>query len=452
MKLHPREFTAEPNNPFANDQLGRRAQVTSFCQMLIGAEGHAVVSLDGPWGSGKTAFVKMCAAHLRSSEVQETRPVRVIEFNAWHQGHTGNPLVDLVSAISAEISDPSKRLIQTAIKLIAGGASQMIRAASGGALDLGALTDDKNQELTAAWEQTEQGRNEFQSQLGAAAKSDGLILLIDELDRCKPTYALELLSTVRHLFDVPGVIVVLAINRAELAHSVQSVYGPNFSADHYLRRFADLHVQLLRPTQPALIPLFQQLIGQAGESSLGYRGIWEMLSLVGEAQGCGLRDIQQAAHHYSAVIATYGTTPLRDPNNLRYSIAALIAFRALDRNSYQSMTKGQIDGFQAIAAVRQSLTPMGASQPSVADKDVKDLEAILFDFASITQLDINEFPPPDLKEDDFLREYQSAIGSDDGNPAEVFRTYKSWKDAMYWLSSPESVKAITIRIDMLSTA
>ncbi|MDE0699630.1 MAG: P-loop NTPase fold protein [Acidimicrobiaceae bacterium] len=451
MKLHPREFTAEPNNPFANDQLGRRAQVTSFCQMLIGAEGHAVVSLDGPWGSGKTAFVKMCAAHLRSSEVQETRPVRVIEFNAWHQGHTGNPLVDLVSAISAEISDPSKRLIQTAIKLIAGGASQMIRAASGGALDLGALTDDKNQELTAAWEQTEQGRNEFQSQLGAAAKSDGLILLIDELDRCKPTYALELLSTVRHLFDVPGVIVVLAINRAELAHSVQSVYGPNFSADHYLRRFADLHAQLLPPDQPERYEFFKHLQRDIGESSLGERGIWETLALVGEPDGCGLRDIQQAAHHYSTVLAASTTSGANSHGNLSYTIAILIVLRALDRNSYQAMAAGQLDGFQAMATVRKALTPASASQPSVADRELWDLEAAIFGFSSITQRGVKESYSPVTEEHDFAHSYVSATGIDAGNPAHVFRRYQDWNQAMSWLS-PERAMTITAAIDMFSPA
>ena len=181
-------------------------------------------------------------------------------------------------------------MIQTALKLVLGVVSRALKAGTGGLVDLEALAGDESLELTDAWEQTETGRKHFQEQLKAAAEPCGLILLIDELDRCKPTYALELLSTVRHLFDVPGVVVVLAINRAELAHSVQSVYGPDFSADRYLRRFADLHARLLPPAQPELIPLFQQLRDEIGEDSLGDRGIWEMLSLAGEAEGCGLRD------------------------------------------------------------------------------------------------------------------------------------------------------------------
>ena len=105
------------------------------------------------------------------------------------------------------------------------------------------LVGDKGQDLTTTWKEAEQGTVQFREQLAkAATEADRpLIVLIDELDRCHPSYALELLATVRHLFNVDGVVVVLAINRAELAHSVQSIYGPDFSADRYLRRFADLH-------------------------------------------------------------------------------------------------------------------------------------------------------------------------------------------------------------------
>ena len=51
----------------------------------------------------------------------------------------------------------------------------------------------------------------------------GVVVCVDELDRCRPDYALSLLEVTRHLFDVPGVVVLLVINRSELAHSVKSI-------------------------------------------------------------------------------------------------------------------------------------------------------------------------------------------------------------------------------------
>ena len=98
VRLHPNEFEADPKDPFKHDKLSRRQHVEAFCSVLSGIEGPAVVLLDAPWGSGKTAFVRMCSAFLQS------RDVRVVEFNAWRQQYTQRPLVDLVAAISVRVS------------------------------------------------------------------------------------------------------------------------------------------------------------------------------------------------------------------------------------------------------------------------------------------------------------------------------------------------------------
>lgn len=454
MRLRPPEFMAEPDDPFASDLLGRRQYVEGFCRMLLGIEGHAVISLEGAWGSGKSAFARMCAAYLRSEESQETRQVRVVEFNAWQQGHTGSPLVDLVSAISPEVDDKTKKaLFEAVLKVGTRVVTRLVRAGTSGLVDLGELIDDESQDMTTAWNEAEQGTKLFQTQLeNAATQADGpLVVLIDELDRCQPSYALELLATVRHLFDVDGVIVVLAINRAELLHSVQSIYGPDFSADHYLRRFSDLHTQLLPLGEPELTPFFQQLLNETDLRSHTGSEILKMLWLIGKVEGCGLRDIQQATYHYGAVMASFSS--VKDPSTLegiRMTSAALIVFRALDRDAYQSIATGQIDGFQAMAAARKSLTPNGANRPSVDDEDLRWLEAIVFGFASITRLAIDGDWSPPREEDDFTQKYQAAIGSEGGEPDWIFRKFELWDRNTTWLHSPGSVQTITQPIDMLS--
>ncbi|WP_310621414.1 KAP family P-loop NTPase fold protein [Flexibacterium corallicola] len=66
-----------------------------------------------------------------------------------------------------------------------------------------------------------------------------LFVLIDELDRCRPTYAIELLERVKHLFSIPDVVFVLATNTEQLCHSINAVYGGNFDSKIYLQRFFD---------------------------------------------------------------------------------------------------------------------------------------------------------------------------------------------------------------------
>lgn len=62
-------------------------------------------------------------------------------------------------------------------------------------------------------------------------------VFIDELDRCRPTYAIAMLERIKHLFDVTGIVFVLATDTDQLAHSINAVYGENFDSKQYLQRF-----------------------------------------------------------------------------------------------------------------------------------------------------------------------------------------------------------------------
>ncbi|MEA1843745.1 MULTISPECIES: KAP family P-loop NTPase fold protein [Agrobacterium] len=62
-------------------------------------------------------------------------------------------------------------------------------------------------------------------------------VFIDELDRCRPTYAISLLERIKHLFDVDGMTFVMATDTEQLSHSINNVYGNNFDSKQYLQRF-----------------------------------------------------------------------------------------------------------------------------------------------------------------------------------------------------------------------
>ena len=66
-----------------------------------------------------------------------------------------------------------------------------------------------------------------------------IIIFIDELDRCNPQYAVKLLERIKHYFNHPKVVFVISYNKAELQHSIKTLYGSEFSADKYLERFFD---------------------------------------------------------------------------------------------------------------------------------------------------------------------------------------------------------------------
>jgi hypothetical protein len=73
-----------------------------------------------------------------------------------------------------------------------------------------------------------------------------LFVFVDELDRCRPDYAIRLLEGVKHLFDAQGVCFVFSTNLVQLAASARGVYGGDFDASRYLQRFFAFQFQLPR--------------------------------------------------------------------------------------------------------------------------------------------------------------------------------------------------------------
>ncbi|WP_088184069.1 KAP family P-loop NTPase fold protein [Sphingobium sp. Z007] len=88
-----------------------------------------------------------------------------------------------------------------------------------------------------------------------------IYIVIDELDRCRPTYAIKLLEEIKHLFDVPGLVFVLGLHGEQLAHSVSGAYGATFDGQSYLRRFFNRQYAL---AEPELGTLLQKLCENAG--------------------------------------------------------------------------------------------------------------------------------------------------------------------------------------------
>lgn len=80
-----------------------------------------------------------------------------------------------------------------------------------------------------------------------------VFVFIDELDRCRPTFAIELLETVKHLFDVTEFIFVIATDTEQLEHSIKAIYGSGFDARNYLSRFFSEKVLLPRNSMESML-------------------------------------------------------------------------------------------------------------------------------------------------------------------------------------------------------
>lgn len=90
-------------------------------------------------------------------------------------------------------------------------------------------------------------KEDFKDALKNISKDKKLIVFVDELDRCRPLYAIETLEAVKHFFSVPNVIFVLSVDIEQLSHSIATVYGQNMDSVGYLMRFIDLQFRIPEP-------------------------------------------------------------------------------------------------------------------------------------------------------------------------------------------------------------
>ncbi len=117
--------------------------------------------------------------------------------------------------------------------------------------DAGDLASEKELDLFVMYRLRSETLNEIKDSLNKLAKDEyfktngkRFVILVDELDRCRPTYAIELLEAVKHFFSAPNVVFVLGVCKPQLEHSIKAVYGSTFDAGLYLQRFFHLTYEL----------------------------------------------------------------------------------------------------------------------------------------------------------------------------------------------------------------
>ncbi|OCJ61186.1 hypothetical protein A6U96_13930 [Agrobacterium tumefaciens] len=292
-------MTTETDN-WKDDLLNRKADGELIYRLLVnryqentkaGKRGSYVINVDAQWGQGKTFLI-----NGMYRDALKDHPAILI--NAWEHDFVDDPYSIVVGALdryfkSIESSLPKsvkekfvegirkfrnnfatvaiatgKEVGKTLLKKAISDGGEGIAAAFEGegnsksaddksttaevidavGVGVAALTDqaiDKYaQQRLDDLNKTTNSIDNFKTNLGALIKTIStldkklpFIIFIDELDRCRPTYSIQMLERIKHLFDVDGLVFVIATDSDQLAHAINAVYGSNFDSKQYLQRF-----------------------------------------------------------------------------------------------------------------------------------------------------------------------------------------------------------------------
>ncbi len=275
----------EENDPWARDKLNRKEVAEYLTPVIASIRQPFVISLHSEYGTGKSFFLESWKRDL------ENQGFKVALFNAWETDFSKDALSAFMASMKKQLAkdDQTKRKFQELAKKAGGFArSKLLPVVTKGIArklvgdegikevlgdfdnfgikeeEIASLLSASAVEALAAQEASENSMKSFKEFLEKIAKDisdlppehlsnqlwenkedrQRLIILVDELDRCRPTYAVEVLECIKHLFAVEGIVFVLAIDDEQMRNAISSVYGQGLDGDGYLRKFIDWRFKL----------------------------------------------------------------------------------------------------------------------------------------------------------------------------------------------------------------
>ena len=258
------------------DEFKRKPIAENIIRLLTSPIDLSPMVIDGGWGTGKTEF---CQKLIRL--MQEQHPdYRPVYIDAFRSDHSGEPLLallaEIIKACTPEGSD--EKLIEEhkdRIRRITKAAGFLMKTVAKAAVGhvLKQNTDDLAEELQQIMNDDQEARSVAETVTDTAniianhtidvtveallkeqieaeknletlkscmkelAEDKPIILFIDELDRCRPDYAVDMLEVIKHVFDIENVKVVLVTNTKQLCAAINHRYGAEVDAQKYLDKF-----------------------------------------------------------------------------------------------------------------------------------------------------------------------------------------------------------------------
>lgn len=272
MKLVTPHLTVEDSEGFTQDALQREKFGNALFNLVNRSTGELVISLDGKWGEGKTTFVKMWQGLLKKNSIPS------VYIDAFKNDYTDDPFISIASAITSYMDeharDSQKSLkfkevaTKVGVRLLSWTAKIGVKAATLGVIeavdiaDLSKAADDVASDTAEAVSDLVKERLSMHSKEVALMdsfrtllselptnlkgnQSGRLVIVIDELDRCKPSFAVEFLEKIKHLFSVTNVVFLLVMHKQQLEEAIKCVYGSTIDAHTYLQKF--IHIETTLP-------------------------------------------------------------------------------------------------------------------------------------------------------------------------------------------------------------
>lgn len=241
------------------DEFNRVGIATNLIKLLTSPIDISPMVIDGDWGTGKTEFGQKLIHKFKAAH----QNYQLVYVDAFQADHANDPLMTILAEVAALIPEGEKKegFFQKAIPVARYGLQTAGKALVGHVLKENAddiadglekhLQDAANKAIDASvmavlkdHEKAKQNLKALQSTLAELAKDAPIVIFIDELDRCRPDFAVQMLEVIKHTFDVENVKFVLVTNTKQLRAAINHSYGQHVDAQRYLDKFLKFSARL----------------------------------------------------------------------------------------------------------------------------------------------------------------------------------------------------------------
>lgn len=280
--------------------------------------------IDGHWGTGKTEF---CHKLMGKFEAEHEH-YRLLYIDAFQADHADNPLLTILAEVLSLLPDGEQKqslrekvvpVVRYGIKTVfKAGVSHLLRENADDIADglEEHLQDAANKAIDASvmamlkdHERSQENLKALQTVLAEVAEESPIVIFIDELDRCRPDFSVQMLEVIKHTFHVVNVKFVLITNTAQLRAAINHSYGPDVDAQRYLDKFLKFSFCL-----PNFIP------GNSSEKTLASVEHFNNLVDVSPVlKDTDLNDFNNGVHGFTTTLISHNQLSLRETETfIRY--------------------------------------------------------------------------------------------------------------------------------------
>ena len=231
----------DKQKPFSSDCFGRKEFADNLLKLIKNQVDYEsrVIAIKADFGLGKTFFAKEFEKFMREhlENAQDSPKIYPHYVNIWKENYTNEPLLALLYELEkiankyqgktiarivkccAYISVPFAKLICNILakiincQIFLNDFWVFIDEAKNNLTKI--KTNDKFDNIKSYEKITQNIIKAFESH-----KDKKFVIIIDEIDRCMPEYAIRFLETLKHFFDIQGLYFILMFNEYHLQKSL----------------------------------------------------------------------------------------------------------------------------------------------------------------------------------------------------------------------------------------